>query len=92
VTIQPRGRSLIKTDIAVALPEGTYGRIAPRSGLAVDKGIATGAGVVDVDYRGPINVMLFNHSDEAFEGKLSCEDCVVNVVVQSRRETGSPRW
>ena len=32
--------------------------------------IDTGAGVVDADYRGVIFVLLFNHSDENFQGML----------------------
>ena len=36
-TIPSRGRALVKTDIQVALPDGCYGRIAPRSGLAYKK-------------------------------------------------------
>lgn len=35
--IPKRGRALVKTDIQVALPDGCYGRIAPRSGLAYKK-------------------------------------------------------
>lgn len=41
----------MKTDIALAIPEGHYGRIAPRSGLAAKHGIDVGAGVIDQDYR-----------------------------------------
>ena len=66
--IPPRGRMLVQTDIAVALPDGTYGRIAPRSGLAVKSGIGVGGGVIDGDYRGPVGVCLFNHSDTEFKG------------------------
>ena len=33
--VLPKDKTLIMTDIAVSLPEGCYGRIAPRSGLAV---------------------------------------------------------
>ena len=36
----------------MALPDGCYGRIAPRSGLAARHHIDIGAGVVDKDYRG----------------------------------------
>ena len=43
-------KALIPTGIAVALPEGTYGRIAPRSGLAAKHHLAVGAGVIDTDF------------------------------------------
>lgn len=43
--IPARGQTLVKTDLAISVPMGTYGRIAPRSGLAL-KGISIGAGVV----------------------------------------------
>merc|ERR1719440_795914 len=48
------------------IPEGLYGRVAPRSGLAVKKGLDVGAGVVDADYRGNVGVVLFNYTDEDF--------------------------
>ena len=59
--IPPSMRALVDTGIAIAVPEGTYGRIAPRSGMAV-RGISVGAGVIDADYRGSVKVLLFNHS------------------------------
>jgi dUTP pyrophosphatase len=68
-TVPARGKALVDTGIKVQLPEGCYGRIAPRSGLAVKNFIDVGAGVVDEDYRGVIKVVLFNHSDSAFEVK-----------------------
>jgi len=46
----------------------TYGRVAPRSGLAAKKGIDVGAGVIDADFRGELKVVLFNHSTEDFKG------------------------
>ena len=46
----------------MAIPDGYYGRIAPRSSLAWQKHIGVGAGVIDSDYRGNIGVVLFNHS------------------------------
>ncbi|KAM7224273.1 putative deoxyuridine 5-triphosphate nucleotidohydrolase [Rhypophila decipiens] len=66
-TIPARGRGLVDTDLKISVPAGAYGRIAPRSGLAVKNGIQTGAGVIDADYRGPVKVLLFNHSDEDFQ-------------------------
>lgn len=62
------GKKLVKTDLQVLLPKNTYGRIAPRSGLAM-KFIDIGAGVVDQDYRGDIGVIVFNFGQEDFEIK-----------------------
>merc|ERR1712079_780102 len=67
VTIHAGGRGIVKTGLTIAIPEGTYARIAPRSGLAVKRGLHVGAGVVDFDYRGEVGVVLFNHGTEDFE-------------------------
>ncbi|KAK3149761.1 hypothetical protein QOZ80_3AG0222340 [Eleusine coracana subsp. coracana] len=61
--VPARGKALVPTDLSIAIPEGTYARIAPRSGLALKHSIDVGAGVIDADYRGPVGVILFNHSD-----------------------------
>lgn len=66
-TIGPRGSILIPTGIAMAIPEGLYGRVASRSGLSVKFNIEVGAGVIDSDYRGEICVKLYNHSDTGFD-------------------------
>lgn len=64
--VPARGKAMIDLQLSVACPEGTYGRIAPRSGLASKHSIDTGAGVIDADYRGPVMVLLFNYSDVDF--------------------------
>ena len=69
LTVEPRGNALVPTDLKVAVPRGTYGRVAPRSGLAVKNFIDVGAGVVDQDYRGPLGVVLFNHGEQPFKVK-----------------------
>ena len=56
---------LFDTGISFTVPEGTYGRIAPRSGLA-KKGLLVNAGVIDRDYTGPVKVMLHNLSDDTY--------------------------
>ena len=53
-TIPARGKGLVKTDLQIKVPHGTYGRVAPRSGLAWKHHIDIGAGVVDEDYRGNV--------------------------------------
>ena len=64
--IGPCDRARIRTDIAVKLPPGTYGRIAPRSGLAANHFIGIGGGVIDPDFIGSIECILFNHQDTPF--------------------------
>ena len=51
-TVVPaKGKTVVKTSISIAVPDGCYGRLALRSGLAVKKYIDVGAGVIDADYR-----------------------------------------
>lgn len=64
VEIQPKQRALARTGLAVAIPPGFYGRVAPRSGLAVKQGLDVLAGVIDSDYRGEICCVLYNTGDE----------------------------
>ncbi|TRM68427.1 dUTP diphosphatase [Schizophyllum amplum] len=65
--VPAHGKALVDTGISVAVPAGTYGRVAPRSGLASKFMIDTGAGVIDADYRGKVFVLLFNHSEKDFQ-------------------------
>jgi dUTP pyrophosphatase len=73
-------RALVKTGISIKVPAGHYGRIAPRSGLAVKYGIDVGAGVIDEDYRGEIAVLLFNFGDEPFSVKPG--DRIAQLVLE----------
>ena len=71
---------LVETDISIALPANSYGRVAPRSGLASKHSIHTGAGVIDADYRGPVKVLLFNLSESAFE--VAEGDRVAQLIIE----------
>jgi dUTP pyrophosphatase len=66
--------------LTINLSANTDGRIAPRSGLASKNFIDTGAGVIDADYRGPVKVLLFNHSDTDFA--VSEGDRVAQLVLE----------
>lgn len=74
------GKGLVPTDIAISMPDGVYGRVAPRSGLALKNHIAVGAGVVDGDYRGAIGVVLFNHGQEPF--RVARGDRVAQLILE----------
>lgn len=67
VTIAPQGRAVVKTGLSVAIPHGYYGRVAPRSGLAVECGLDVLAGVIDSDYRGELMCALINLGSEPIE-------------------------
>ncbi len=58
---------MARTGLAVAIPPGFYGRIAPRSGLAAKNGLDVLAGVIDSDYRGEICVLLYNTGDNQID-------------------------
>ena len=77
--VQPGDSVLIKTGIALELPRGSYGRVAPRSSLAI-RGIETGAGVIDRDFRGEVKVLLRNHSD--VDLRIYKGDRVAQLVVE----------
>lgn len=91
--IPSRGKALVPTDISISIPQGTYARIAPRSGLAHKHFIDVGAGVIDEDYRGSVGVILFNFGDQAFEvqqgdriAQLILERIEADAVVEEVQE------
>jgi dUTP pyrophosphatase len=68
LVLEPGGRLLVPTGIAIALPEGFEAQIRPRSGLALKHGISlvNAPGTIDPDYRGEIGVIMINHGSEPF--------------------------
>ncbi|MGH9833296.1 MAG: dUTP diphosphatase [Blastocatellia bacterium] len=62
-TLEPGERKAVPTGLIVEIPPGWYGRVAPRSGLAVRHGIDTLAGIVDPDFRGELMVLIINLGD-----------------------------
>ncbi len=66
IEIAPHSTVKIGTGISVELPNGTFGAIFARSGLATKKGLrpANCVGVCDSDYRGEYIVPMHNDTDE----------------------------
>ncbi len=79
--IKPQERRLIKTGLVLQIPEGYYGRIAPRSGLALKSGIDTMAGVIDSDYRGEVGVILYN-TDKYSDFIFGVGDKVAQIIFE----------
>jgi len=89
ITIPVFGKGLVETDLAILVLTGCYGRIAPRSGLALHHHISVGGGVIDADYRGNVCVIIFNHSGTPFQirrgdrvAQLICEKIVYPEICE----------
>ena len=83
VEIGPKQRAMARTGLAVAIPPGFYGRIAPRSGLAAKKGLDVLSGVIDSDYRGEVLCLLYNTSDEIINlpaGSKICQLIIEQII------------
>lgn len=65
--LEPGERRAIKTGVAMAIPVGYVGLIWDKSGVAAKGGVKTMGGVIDASYRGEVQVILSNLSDEAYK-------------------------
>ena len=81
--LQPNERRLIGTGIAMAIPEGMWGEIKPRSSLATQYGIDIMAGVIDSDYRGEIKVLMHNTGNRPL--RCLTGDRIAQMVVQEHK-------
>jgi dUTP pyrophosphatase len=68
VVIEAGARALVPTGLAIAVPEGYEAQVRPRSGLALRHGIVlpNAPGTIDSDYRGELQVIVWNAGDEPF--------------------------
>src|SRR5882762_9198276 len=66
ISLKPMERKLVPTGLYIELPEGFEAQIRPRSGLAFKYGIGivNSPGTIDADYRGIIQVLLINLSNQ----------------------------
>ena len=79
-TLAPGERRLIPTGIAIEIPVGYYGRVAPRSGLAVRNGLDVMAGVIDADYRGEVRVLVINLGCDTIRFKTG--DRIAQLIIE----------
>ena len=68
IVIKPQTSSLIPTGLSVAFSEDYEIQIRPRSGLAAKNNISVlnTPGTIDSDYRGELEIIIFNHSNYDF--------------------------
>ena len=59
---------IIPTGLACEIPQGFFGMVCSRSGLAAKKGVVVlnSPGIIDADYRGELKLIMINHSDKDF--------------------------
>ena len=102
VVLQPTVRGVsqarIPTGIAVEIPEGHYGKVSSRSGLAFNHGIFSFDGTIDSGYRGEIGVLLYNTTDRRFRirkgdrvAQLLIIPCVIAEPIEVSRLSESMR-
>jgi dUTP pyrophosphatase len=83
VTLGPGERALVRTGVAIALPDGYAAFVHPRSGLAAKHGvtIVNAPGTVDAGYRGEIKVTLLN-TDRERPVSFQRGDRIAQLVIQ----------
>ena len=100
--IAPGKRCLVSLGFKCAIPKGYYGQLKPRSGLALRNELSVDAGVIDIDYRGIVHILLVNSSDREFfickkgmrVGQITfikCEDRhfkILNELSETKRGLG----
>ena len=81
IVLNPLERRLIPTGIFLEIPNGYEVQVRPRSGLAFKNGITclNSPGTIDSDYRGEINVLLINLSNEPFA--INNSDRIAQMIV-----------
>ncbi len=81
ITIAPHTTVKIGTGLSVAVPEGYFGAVFARSGLAAKEGLrpANCVGVCDADYRGEYIVAL--HNDTDIPRTVQCGDRIAQLVI-----------
>ncbi len=73
--------ALLRTGLALAIPEGFEGQVRPRSGLAVKQGVTVlnAPGTIDSDYRGEVQVALINFNREAVT--IAAGDRIAQLII-----------
>ena len=75
-----KGKGIVNIGLGISFPLGMYARIAPRSGLVVERFIDVGVGVIDQDYRFEVGVVLFDHGKSDFQVKQG--DRIAQLILE----------
>lgn len=80
VIIPPHERKQIPLGFAIEIPSGYVALVWDRGGMAAKKGIHSIAGVIDSNYRGDFNVILYNTTDEPYQ--ITAGDKIAQMLIQ----------
>ena len=83
--LNPGEKILVPTGLKIAVPNGFFGSIRDRSGLAANHGLHTLSGVIDSNYRGEIKIVIVNLGKEAF--KIEKGMRIAQLLIQPVEET-----
>jgi len=78
--IPAQRQRLVRTGIAIGIPQGTYARIVPRSSLAYKESIGIGGGVIDADYTGEVKVIMMNHGKKNY--RVQEGDWIAQMIIE----------
>ena len=78
--IPPKGKVTIDTGIQLVIPTGHYGRLAAKSGKSKKYSLEVRAGVIDMDYMGSLQLVVYNHSDKPYE--VVQGESIVQVILE----------
>ena len=81
VKLLAKKRAVVKTSIAMELPQNTYGKISSRSGLAFHSNVFCFNGILDQDFNSEILLLMLNESDNDFFIKKG--DRIAQLIIQS---------
>ena len=101
ITIGVGERATVGTGLAIEIPDGHAGLVAPRSGLALRHGLSmvNAPGVIDAGYRGEVRMILLNtdreHAFTVEPGMRIAQLVVVPIaaveMVETRQVTATDR-
>lgn len=85
IILEPSGRCLVPTGLAIAVPQGFEAQVRPRSGLALKHGLTVlnSPGTVDCDFRGEVGIILANLGSKPFvikRGQKLAQMVIASVV------------
>lgn len=80
LALEPGERGMVRTGVAMKVPEGYVGLVWDKSGRAVKEGLTTMAGVIDSGYRGEVQIVILNTSTEAIT--IEAGQKVAQILIQ----------